>query len=152
MAKKREISARAKRAWQRLEEWYGARLKESYGPDMPHDWARLVDSTDNDTVKRGLALIRSRYFDHPPTFPQFEQAMRPPVAIAQGPSPGDLLCAYVMKNYGSRLSAKQIRESWNYFGTANGEIAGVSIPADGEYPAVRVTLLDVQSGQHELVP
>jgi len=151
LAKAREISARAKRVWQRLEEWYGARLLESYGKDMPHDWSRLVDSTDNDTVKRGLAIIRSRYFDHPPTFPQFEQALRPAAMVNQGPSPGDILCAFVMKTYGSRLTAKQIRETWTYFGTPAGEITGVIVPADGDSPSMRVTMLDVQSGQQAFV-
>jgi hypothetical protein len=151
LAKTREISARSKRVWQRLEEWYGARLLESYGKDIPHDWSRLVDGTDNETVKRGLSIIRNRYLDHPPTLPQFEQAMRPAAAANHGPSPGDVLCAFVMKTYGSRLTAKQIRETWTYFGTAAGEIAGVIVPADGDSPAVRVTLLDVQSGQQAFV-
>lgn len=148
---KPEISARAKKFWARMREWYGVRVVEQYGDTPPDDWRRIIDSTDNETVKRGLAIIRSRYFDHPPTFPQFEQAMRPAAMVNQGPSPGDLLCAYVMKTYGSKLTAKQIREPWTYFGSAAGEIAGVSIPADGDSPAVRATLLDVQSGQQAFV-
>jgi hypothetical protein len=134
-----------------MREWYGVRVVEQYGETPPDDWRRIVDSTDNEAVKRGLSIIRSRYFDHPPTFPQFEQAMRPATMVSQGPSPGDLLCAYVMKTYGARLTPKQIREPWTYFHSNNGpEISGVWIPADGESASVRVTMLDMQSGQQEL--
>ena len=142
-----EISKRSKVMWTRLVEWYGARLIEQYGDSPPADWRRIIDNTDHETIKRGLSIIRNRYLDHPPTLPQFEQAMRPAAMVNQGPSPGDVLCAYVMKTHGSRLTAKQLRESWTYFGSAAGEISGVSIPADGDSAAVRVTLLDVQSGQ-----
>lgn len=130
-----------------MREWYGVRVVEQYGETPPDDWRRIIDGTDNEAVKRGLSVIRSRYFDHPPTFPQFEQAMRPTAMVGQGPSPGDLLCSYVMKNYVSKLTAKQIRETWTYFGTVAGEITGVTVPADGESASVRVTLLEVRSGQ-----
>jgi hypothetical protein len=142
-----EISARSKRVWRRFIEWYGARVVDQYGKEPPEDWRRIVDSTDNGTVKLGMSIIRSRYVDHPPTFPQFEQVMRPAVTINQGPNPAEILCAYAMKTHGSRLTAKQIREPWTYFGTETGETSGVWIPADGDSAAIRVTMLDVQSGQ-----
>lgn len=147
MAKKTSgISARAERAWQRLTDWYGARLAESYGKVMPADWAKVIDATDNDTVKRGLSLIRSRYVQHPPTLPQFDQAMRPPEGTTtSGPNPAERLCAHVMRHYGGRLTEKQTRGPWTYIGTPGGEISGVVIDGDVDHAGYRVMLADLEA-------
>jgi len=143
LAKPRDISGRAARCWQRLTEWYGVRLAESYGTVMPKDWAEVVDRTDNDTVLRGLSIVRHRYLQHPPTLPQFEQAMEPPATLATGPNPAEQLCAYVMRTLGPRLTRTQLQSAWTYIGSVRGEISGVVVPADGDAPGYRVTLEDV---------
>lgn len=141
---KQSISPRAKRVWQRLVEWYGTRLIEQYGEAPPEDWCRCIDSIDNDEVKHGLSLIRTRYIQHPPTLPQFEQAMRREVA-SSGPSPAERLCDHVTLHYGRRLSAKQLRGPWTYIGSETGAISGVVIGADGDYCGYRVMLADLNA-------
>ena len=137
------ISARAKRVWQRLTEWYGARMAEQYGDQPPADWCEIVDEIDNTAVKRGLSIIRSRYIQHPPTLPQFEQAMRPARTVSTGPGPGDRLCEYIMRSFGVRLTQRQITMPWTYIGSPEGEISGVVIDADGASPGYRVMLADI---------
>lgn len=160
---KSAISSRAKRVWQRLREWYGARLGEQYGELPPEDWCKVVDRSDNDAVKRALSIIRSKYLDHPPTFPQFEQAFAPAVQAERdgGPTVQERLCAYVMRHHARRLTAKQIRGPWSYThkraqwvddlvrgkGVNRDELAectGVIVPADGESAGLRVTVEDME--------
>ena len=141
----RAPSARAKRLWQRLIEWYGTRIIEQYGAQPPDDWCQVIDEADNDTVKRGLSVIRSRYVQHPPTYPQFEQAFRPGVTAPTGPGPADRLCAHIMRTFGARLTAKQVRGPWTYIGTPAGEISGVVIDADGVSAGYRVMLADIEA-------
>lgn len=128
--------------WQRLQEWYGARLIESYGEDIPADWAKVIDGIDNDAVKKGLSRIRTRYVQHPPTLPQFEQVMQPDTSAPRGPSATERLCRHVMRHYGGRLTAKQIRGPWTYIGSPTGEHGGVVIDPDGDHPGYRVMLAD----------
>jgi hypothetical protein len=138
-----EVSKRAKQLWQRLIEWYGTRIVEQYGAAPPADWCCIVDELDNTAVKRGLSIIRARHIQHPPTLPEFDQAMRPKQDSApQGPNPAERLCAYVLKTYRSNLTAKQIRVPWTYLGNGEG-ITGVVVPADGDRPGYRVMLADI---------
>jgi hypothetical protein len=152
------ISARAKRVWQRLTEWYGSRFTEQYGESPPEDWCASIDHVDNETVKRGLAAIRSKYAAHPPTFPQFDEAMAPIRSTGvRTESITDQLCAFVAHKYGSGLTPSQMRGPWVYIGrqfdsvdltqklTANHgvEITGVVIDADGDSPGYRVTVDDM---------
>lgn len=58
-------------------------------------------------------------------------------------NPAELLCDYVMRGYGRRLTAKQLRGPWTYIGTKNGEISGVVIDADGDSAGHRVMLVDL---------
>lgn len=127
-------------------EWYGARIAEQYGEDPPVDWCRAIDGADDTTVQRALSLIKTRYLDHPPTLPQFEAVMRPTEAATPGPSEINQLCAYVMKIHGASLTPLQIRTSWTYSRDRAGELVAV-VPADGASPSVRVTALEMRSGQ-----
>lgn len=142
MAKKPDTSPRAKRFWLRMIEWYGVRMAEQFGDEPPEDWCRLIDESDNAAVKRALSIIRAQYVQHPPTLPQLDAALRPPIRVT-GPSTADKLCAYVMRTRGHRLTARQIRTPWHYLGTMEGEITGVVIDADGEHPGFRVTVADM---------
>jgi hypothetical protein len=144
---KPEISARAKRVWTRMREWYGVRVVDQYGETPPPDWCKAVDQADDRTVQRGLSLIRSRYVEHPPTLPQFEKVMQPPEGSGvRGPNEAVQLCEYVMKTRGNALTPLQVRTSWTYARDKMGELV-VTVPADGAFPAISVTTLEMRSGQ-----
>ena len=59
-------------------------------------------------------------------------------------NPAEKLCAFVMREYGKRLTPKQLRGPWTTIGTYNGEISGVVIPADGTRTGYRVMLADME--------
>jgi len=157
---KSPISARAKRVWQRLVEWYGTRLVEQYGESPPEDWCETIDGADNEAVKRALTSIRSKYINHPPTFPQFAESIAP----VRAPSSGGLskntcerLSDFVLQHYGSGLTPKQLRGPWTYVGRTfdaedlskkltkdhGYEITGVVIDPDGDKPGFRVMVADM---------
>lgn len=54
------------------------------------------------------------------------------------------LSEFVMREYGSRMTPKQIRGPWTPVGSSRGEINGVLVPADGESRGFRVMLVDVE--------
>ena len=149
---KATISPRAKRLWERLIQWYGARLVDQYGDAPPPDWCDVVDRIDNDGVKRGLSIIRNRYVQHPPTLPQFEQAMKPDTTFCTGPNAAARLSAHVMLHYGRRLTTKQISRAWTYIGDSTGGIAGVVIDADGDHCGYRVMLADLSAPDFKAQP
>jgi hypothetical protein len=131
-------------------EWYGTRVQEQYGKEPPLDWCNAIDQADDTTVQRGLSLIRSRYLEHPPTLPQFEQVMRPPESHgARVPNESVQLCEYVMKTRGATLTPLQVRTSWTYSRDKMGELV-VTVPADGESPSISITALEMRSGQQSL--
>jgi len=131
-------------------EWYGTRIQEQYGIEPPTDWCKAVDQADDTTVQRGLSLIKSRYLDHPPTLPQFEQVMRPQESGGtRGPTEQVQLCDYVMKTRGASFTAKQIRSAWTYCRDRNGELVAI-VPEDGSNPSVAVSALEMRSGQQSL--
>ena len=136
-------SKRAERMWLRLTEWYGARVIDQYGADPPEDWCDVIDHLDNDQVKRGLSLLRSRYVQHPPTLPQFEAVMRPPPVPTGEPSPAEKLCAHATKVYGARMTPKQLRGPWTYLHDQDGQICGVAIDSDGVSAGYRVMVADI---------
>ena len=157
-----EPSARARRVWKRLTDWYGARLGEMFGEEPPPDWCEIVDQADNEPIKTGLSKIRTTYTAHPPTLPQFAAAMRPARHVLEvGPSNAERLAEFAMRQVGRQLTPKQIREPWLYGGerfaatNAKGEIdprggarvTSVSILADGERPGYRFTLEDLAAEQ-----
>lgn len=58
-------------------------------------------------------------------------------------NPAEKLCEFVTREYGRRLTPRQLRGPWTYIGTYNGEISGVVIAPDGESPGRRVMLIDL---------
>jgi hypothetical protein len=152
-------SARAKRVWDRLQDWYGVRLTEQFGPEPPKDWCDVVDRSDNEQVKRALSVVRSDYTNFPPTFMQFEKAFKPAVKPygQKVPSNAERLSNFVTANY--RLTPKQLRGPWKYLSREfdapdhsgkirerNGvEITGVVIAADEQSPGYRVMLIDMEA-------
>lgn len=130
-------------------EWYGARVAEQYGQDPPVDWCRAIDRSDDATVQRALAIIKSRHLDHPPTLPQFEAVMRPAEAAgARVPGEAERLSAYVMRIHGRRLTPRQTRGPWDYSRDRAGELCA-TIAADGDSPGITVTALEMRSGQQD---
>lgn len=153
-------SPRAKRAWERLKQWYGTRLTEQFGMTPPKDWAAVVDSTENEEVSRGLDFIRRTYTDWPPTFPQFEKALKPvQKVVSKGPTPAEQLTQFVLKH--RRLTPRQLAgvPRWTFLGKEfdamapdgkmreryGKEIVGVVIPADGDSPGFRIMIEDMQA-------
>lgn len=152
-----EVSVRARRVWDRLSEWYGTRVAETYGPNPPRDWCRLVDRSNDADVKRALSTIRTKHPSHPPTLPEFETALRPPAPVHRGPSDetvAERLVKHVIRNF--RLSTGQMIAHWTFLyekaqwtdqqGRPRNELAtcvGVWIPADGEHAGFRVSAQDV---------
>jgi hypothetical protein len=70
-------------------------------------------------------------------------------------NPAEILCGFVMRQYGRRLTDRQLRWPWTYIGTVNGEISGVVIPSDGSATGFRVMLTDMdllEPAQLELTP
>ena len=109
------ISQRARVLWDRLTDWYGTRLADTYGPFPPKDWCAVVDGASNDTVKRGLSIIRAEYVQYPPTFPQFARAMKPLIRpVHTGTSVHEELARYVVKHYWPQLTLKQQCLPWRY--------------------------------------
>jgi hypothetical protein len=62
-------------------------------------------------------------------------------------NPAERLCQFVMREYGRRLTPKQLRGPWHHVGSYKGEISGVVVPADGESPSFRVMLVEIE-GEH----
>jgi hypothetical protein len=154
-------SPRARRVWDRLQNWYGSRLTEQFGTEPPPDWCRVVDTHDNDEVKRALSVIQAEHQTHPPTFPQFEKAFKPPVkhAAPRGLSLLEKFSAWIVRNY--RLTPTQLRGPWTYLGRESDapdhtgkiverhavEITGVIIAADGDSPGHRIMVVDMQMSE-----
>jgi hypothetical protein len=59
-------------------------------------------------------------------------------------NPAEKLCAFVMREYGRRLTPWQLRQPWTSIGTRNCEISGVIVPADGTKPGFRVMIADME--------
>lgn len=75
-------------------------------------------------------------------------------SASHGPAqnPAERLCEHVMRIFGARLTATQIRTPWTYIGSPSGEITGVVIPEDGERPGYRVMLGEIGAPQLDLTP
>lgn len=137
-----ETSARSKRLWDRLGQWYGSRLAEQYGSEPPKDWCEVVDAADNDTVTRVLSEIRNRHTTYPPTFPEFHALFaHAKHQRAEGPSAVDIIEQHLQRR---NLTFKQGREL-TYIGSA-GQITGVVVPQDGDAPGFRLMLADLHGG------
>jgi len=157
MSQDREVSARAQRVWLRLNEWYGARMGEQYGPTPPPDWCRLVDRSTNAEMKRALLLIRTKHPSFPPTLPEFEIALRPPPPVHRGPTEDTVqekLVKHAISHYA--LGAEQLiqhatflyqRRQWtDVQGRPRDELADcvgvVFAPAAGR-PEIRIAVGDL---------
>ena len=128
-----KVSKRAGRAWDRLRQWYGARLAEQYGSLPPEDWCHLFDRTDDERLDAGLTAARHASPVHPPTLGQIEASIPKRDLGARRQSLPERLCEYAISKLGRVLCEHQIRGPWNYFGShfRIGEVPswrGVQIP------------------------
>jgi hypothetical protein len=136
-----KTSKRARMFWQRMCDWYGARIAEQYGPTPPADWCGAVDDATNEAMQRALAEVKIKHPVHPPTFPQFDALIsRHAHVIGTGPSLQERLGNYVLKH--RTLTFTQVRMPWTYRFLGEQCIA-VDIPDDGETKGFRVRVADM---------
>jgi hypothetical protein len=139
-----KVSARAKRFWDKLRDWYGTILTEQFGESPPGDWCEVIDETSNDVLRTALAEVRVKHVTFPPRLPEFESIVRKLRRPAmQGPSTVEQLCNFVLHH--RRLTFSQLQQPWKYLRDSDGFCVGVVIPADGERPGYRVMVTDMQA-------
>ena len=139
-----KVSARAKRFWDKLRDWYGTSLTEQYGEVPPADWCEVVDDSTNDIIRAALSEIRQKHTTFPPRFPEFESIVRRlNRPLVQGPSTVERLCEFVLRT--KRLTFSQLQRPWQYTYDADGFCTGVVVPADGDNEGYFVRVIDMQS-------
>jgi hypothetical protein len=135
-------SRRAVKFWEKLTQWYGVRLSESYGASVPAEWAELIDRTSDERMRLALQAIRRDHVKFPPTLGEFESAI-PGKNLVGGPSMVQQLSEFAVVNRG--LCMHQVRGPWSYFGPEeefpskgrggemikHARVEGVVIPACG---------------------
>jgi hypothetical protein len=162
--KKMPNSKRVQTFWTRLKQWYGQRIVDAYGEEAPPDWARIIDYADNSQLKSALEKLKSIAPVHPPTFPQFEQAIKNVTAFS-APARRDIveeLGNFVLRRHHqgiAPLTNYQIAgiPPWTYIGKEfdapdlagvmkknhGVDFVGVIIPSDGDHPGYRVMVEDM---------
>lgn len=139
----RKISRRADRTWKRLATWYGSRLFEQYGENVPEDWALVIDRVDDDRLEQALLDVRRETPIHPPTLGQFEGKIPGKSLLPNTPSKSQIICEYVMEKFGKELCKHQLAMPWAYFGPvrefvtkhAGGQVVNQPDPRGARIPA-----------------
>lgn len=128
------ISRRASKAWDRLRQWYGARLVEQYGDVPPPDWCDVFDRTDDERLEDALLTVRRDSPIHPPTLGQIEVAV-PKRQASGAPSKPQQLADLMMQKHGREMCVHQIATTWNYFGPMREfQFAGIKPPVFVSHP------------------
>ncbi len=109
-----KISRRAGKAWDRLKQWYGTRLADSYGDLPPEDWCTFFDRTDAERLDAALIHVRHQTPVHPPTLGQLEDAVPKRDSGNSGPSKPQRLANLLLATH--PLCHHQRAARWNYFG------------------------------------
>lgn len=160
------VSPRATRVWERLRQWYGARLAEQYGDEPPADWCEAVNTSTDDAIKLALRGVREKHVAHPPTLPEFEALLRKGAAARNTSHSADFRAALVLHATSTRrLSDEQKALPWNWIvrwfddpkpqdpARKGAEIIGVIIPQcpkdPGRYPAQRVLMAELTAKASE---
>lgn len=158
------ITPRVTRVWDRLRQWYGARLAEQYGDEPPADWCEAVNLANDAAIKLALRGIREKHVQHPPTLPEFEALLRRGAAASARAHSADLRAQLVEHvNRTRRLSDRQRAQPWNWVvrwfddpkpsdPTRKGvEFLGVIVPQcprdPEQYPAHRVMFAELETAQ-----
>lgn len=138
----RKISSRASKVWERLGQWYGARMADSYGPTPPDDCAELIDRTDDVRLWDALFAVRKETPIFPPTLGQLEAALpRRNLDADRQPSKAQTLCELMLKTHGMQMCMHQHARPWNYFGpvsefaVANKQSVSHADPRGAQVPA-----------------
>jgi hypothetical protein len=131
MPEKHFTSARAKRVWDRLQNWYGDSL-DQYGLAPPRDWCAAIDAMGSEVIEeRVMAEIRVEHPVYPPRFPQFDALVAKHCGErGTAPSVAARLIDYVLKH--KETTRWQRGMPWTLVGRVMGngiEITGVSVPA-----------------------
>lgn len=139
-----KVSARAKRFWDKLRDWYGTSLTDQYGMTPPADWCAVVDGATNDVMRAAMSEIRAKHVTFPPKFPEFDAIVsrlkRPAI---QQPSVAAQLADYVLRT--KKLSGYQLHMPWRYLHDADGFVCGVEVPAYEDAPGYRVMVADMEA-------
>lgn len=164
MRKRSGPSPRALRVWDRLRQWYGARLAEQYGDAPPDDWCESVDCASDEAVRLALRGVREKHVTYPPTLPEFEALLRRGAAASARAHSADLRAQLVEHiNRTRRLSDRQRAQPWNWIvrwfddpkpsdpARKGVEFLGVIVPQcprdPEQYPAHRVMLAELETAQ-----
>lgn len=138
-----KVSRRASKVWDRLGQWYGSRLADSYGPTPPEDWVTVIDRTDDERLDQALSHVRHQTPIHPPTLGQLEDAIPKRETGNSGPSKPQRLADLMMRLHGRDMCPHQIRSVWNYFGP----LVTFEIKGDKKAPPQYVTHPDPRGVQ-----
>lgn len=139
-----KVSARSKRFWDKLRDWYGTSLTDQYGLTPPPDWCEIVDGASNEVMRAAMSEIRHKHVTFPPRLPEFDaivMRLKRPTFNSQ-PSTAALLAKFVLRT--KKLRGYQLHMPWRYLHDADGFVVGVEIPPDGETPGYRVMVNDMQ--------
>lgn len=151
------VSNRAKRVWQRLSEFYGARIVDQFGTVPPEPWCEAIDKATDAAIQTALVRVRSVHLQYPPTLPELEAALaaaEPPRSIT-AIDLKSALCAWIVKH--RKLTPRQMMGPWTWRGRVSDaagpdkkvwkdwgvEFTGVEIPDDGDAPGFVVTFADM---------
>lgn len=149
------VSARAKRVWKRLAEFYGARVIEQFGALPPDPWCKVIEAYDDDAISRALINIQTSHLQYPPTLPEFSAALSAaiPKAVSDKPDVRIDLTNFVMRNYPD-IGCGPWKWIVRWFDApgADGkmrsnhgvEYLGVIIPRGEGEPSLRVMVEDMQ--------
>jgi len=74
IAKKTRRQARADRVWDRLIQFYGTRVAEMFGPDVPEPWIEAIEDLTDEQIIYGLKAVLRESPDHPPALGRFQQS------------------------------------------------------------------------------
>jgi len=149
---------RANKLWKRLNQTYGARFLDQFGPTPSDAWIEAIDSLTDEQVAYGLRKGTRDHPVHPPPLGAFVQACNdmPVAQVAKGPTLQEQLCAYVTLTRRNQLTERQFYAPWTYLYhigvdpekpkhlQRTAECVGVRIEHDGESPGHRVMVVDMQ--------
>lgn len=116
---------RHSRIWRKLASWYGARLVEQFGEEMPEDWRELVDKTDDTRLHAALLNVRRASPAHPPTLGQLEMCIPLPTR-ATTRSTGEELIELATKTL--KPCKHQLASGWPTLYDGLGTVSAIVVP------------------------
>jgi len=129
-----KISKRAARTWDRLRQWYGARVAEQYGAVPPLDWCAIIDRTDDERIETALATVRRESPAHPPTLGQLEAAIpKRDLWSNNQRSQIDQFADFAVSKLTRIMCQHQVAMRWNFFGPVRQRPGDDFLVGAGEY-------------------